>query len=91
MTDEFDLSDVGAEQDIGKPDIVAKPAKRRKKCENSEHKDVPVRASKRIRCSVCGDEFPCRGECDHFDCEAARTGPWSAFPLADPWLERPES
>lgn len=26
------------------------------------------RGSKRQRCSVCSDQFPCRGKCSHQDC-----------------------
>jgi hypothetical protein len=30
------------------------------------------RNSRRQKCSVCGDEFPCRHDCNHQDCQAFR-------------------
>jgi len=62
---------------------------RRKKCRPGCHVDEPMRGGKRVRCSECGDEFPCQSACAHLDCEAARQGPWPAYPVADPWLGRP--
>lgn len=32
----------------------------------------PVRGGARLACEGCGDVFPCRHECKHLDCAAAR-------------------
>jgi hypothetical protein len=44
-----------------------------KKCRRGQHRDRVVRGGRRLRCTECGDEFPCRHNCDHVDCAEART------------------
>ena len=48
------------------------------KCSNIQHTDVPIRGkSGRVRCSTCGDVFPCRGDkCEHLDCCDATGRAW---------------
>jgi len=41
---------------------------RRKKCPITKHTDRPIRGSSRVKCSTCGDVFPCRKPCTHIDC-----------------------
>lgn len=48
--------------------------KRPKKCRPGAHVDVRVRGGKRVRCTNCGDVFPCAHDCDHRDCDWVRTG-----------------
>ena len=45
------------------------------KCPRGKHRDKPLRGGRRVRCEVCGDEYPCGGECQHLDCRAAREDP----------------
>ncbi len=43
------------------------------KCNPAEHTDKPMRrGSKHVRCTKCGDIFPCRHACEHLDCMHAR-------------------
>jgi hypothetical protein len=42
------------------------------KCRIREHDYQPMkRGSSNEKCTKCGDVFPCRHECDHWDCIAA--------------------
>jgi hypothetical protein len=45
---------------------------RNPKCKLGQHTDVLLRGGKSVRCTTCGDTWPCRHECDHFDCRCAR-------------------
>lgn len=59
------------------------------KCPHGKHTDQPVNGrTKRLKCTVCSEEFPCRHDCIHYDCIEARTGPWECFPDSDPWLKK---
>ncbi len=42
------------------------------KCTLGEHKDVYVRGGKRLKCTLCGDTFPCSYKCEHVDCCSIR-------------------
>ncbi len=33
---------------------------------------IPIRGGRALKCAGCGDRFPCRHACDHFDCADAR-------------------
>jgi hypothetical protein len=41
------------------------------RCKPGEHADRPLRGGKRVRCTKCGDEFPCAHDCSHADCAIA--------------------
>lgn len=45
---------------------------RHPKCSNLEHTDVPIRGGNRVRCTTCGDQYPCGHKCDHIACQLAR-------------------
>jgi len=38
------------------------------KCRIDEHAYEPIRGGNHKKCSKCGDIFPCRHDCEHFDC-----------------------
>lgn len=60
------------------PVEVSEPEPRRKrvpKCPEGRHTDRLVRGGKRCQCTVCGDSFPCRFECSHYNCMAATGRP----------------
>ncbi len=57
------------------PVVEPEPKTRVKKCSNGKHIDRVMRGGKRLQCTVCGDEFPCAHECDHFDCKWERDEP----------------
>ncbi len=40
------------------------------KCNKETEWRPQKRGSKRVKCSGCGDIYPCRTSCDHLDCEA---------------------
>jgi hypothetical protein len=42
--------------------------KRRRKCYESKHVDRLVRGGKRAECTICGDSFPCKFDCTHYNC-----------------------
>lgn len=64
---------------------------RRKKCRLREHTDVRIRGSSRVRCTTCGDVFPCRTACEHFDCGMVNAGEIDALTheLVRPLVRRP--
>ena len=43
-------------------------------CHKCNHRTEwsPMRGGKRLKCTGCGDVFPCRHSCDHVDCMDAK-------------------
>lgn len=71
------IEPVDASDDCGgieqQPELARR--KRRTKCYESKHTDRLVQtrgdAAPRVKCTTCGDEFPCRSECGHWNCMVA--------------------
>ncbi len=41
---------------------------KRARCKPNDHTDRRMRGGRRVRCTTCGDAFPCRHDCERVDC-----------------------